>query len=358
MSSIMINQLPVRTWNRLHMNESGIEMVPLSESITPVLKKIDNNILWNPETTESEETDMETGMGKELDSLISSVPAAELRSGIGNKASEAVVLEYGYHPGDCAANRLNLYGEKNSELSVIILLRSEGKGEGVSALQTRIIAEEGARIRLFVVQLLDEGFICLNDIGAVCGDRASVELVKLELGAGRLYAGAAAQLKGAESSFKADVGYYGRSSQHLDMNYVVRHSGKKTSCEMNVYGALEDGAFKLFRGTIDFLHGAAGAKGNEQEDVLLLGKNVINQTIPLILCQEEDVEGNHGATIGRLDEKMLFYLSSRGIPEEAARQLIVQSRIHTLCDQIPEESIRARVYEWEDGQSKEAADEE
>ena len=41
----------------------------------------------------------------------------------------------------------------------------------------------------------------------------------------------------------------------------------------------------------------------------------MNQTIPLILCEEEDVEGNHGATIGKLDEELLFYLESRGIPE-------------------------------------------
>lgn len=51
---------------------------------------------------------------------------------------------------------------------------------------------------------------------------------------------------------------------------------------------------------------------------------MVNQTIPLILCGEEDVEGNHGATIGRLDEKMLFYLASRGIPEEAARSLLAR----------------------------------
>ena len=49
----------------------------------------------------------------------------------------------------------------------------------------------------------------------------------------------------------------------------------------------------VFRGTIDFKFGAAGAEGEEKEDVLLLGDDVINQTIPLILCAEEDVQGNH-----------------------------------------------------------------
>ena len=63
-------------------------------------------------------------------------------------------------------------------------------------------------------------------------------------------------------------------------------------------------AHKVFRGSIDFKRGASGAKGTESEQVLLLGDDVINQTIPLILCAEEDVEGNHGAAIGELDEEL------------------------------------------------------
>ena len=69
---------------------------------------------------------------------------------------------------------------------------------------------------------------------------------------------------------------------------------------------------------------------------VMLGDGVVNQTIPLILCGEEDVEGNHGATIGRLDEKMLFYLASRGIPEEAARSLLARARIEAVVDLLPE----------------------
>ena len=62
-----------------------------------------------------------------------------------------------------------------------------------------------------------------------------------------------------------------------------------------------------------------GAKGDEKEDVLLVGDNMVNQTIPLILCAEEDVEGNHGASIGKLDENMLFYAATRGIPRRRHR---------------------------------------
>ena len=84
---------------------------------------------------------------------------------------------------------------------------------------------------------------------------------------------------------------------------------------MTVNGVLRDSSQKTFRGTIDFKTGSSGAVGAETEDVLLLGETVVNKTVPLILCAEEDVKGSHGATIGQLDEEMLFYLGSRGISE-------------------------------------------
>ena len=95
-----------------------------------------------------------------------------------------------------------------------------------------------------------------------------------------------------------------------------------------------------------FQRGCAGAKGAEHENVLLLGDDMINQSVPLILCKEEDVEGEHGASIGRLDEKVLFYLGSRGISEEAAQQIIAQSRIDTICGMIPDEDIQKAIHEF------------
>ena len=102
-------------------------------------------------------------------------------------------------------------------------------------------------------------------------------------------------------------------------------------------------AKKLLRGTIDFVHGCVGAKGDEKEDVLLVGDNMVNQTIPLILCAEEDVEGNHGASIGKLDENMLFYAATRGIPPEEAQRLLTLAKIEAINSQIPSEEVRGAV---------------
>ena len=74
-------------------------------------------------------------------------------------------------------------------------------------------------------------------------------------------------LNGDRSGFKSDIGYIGQHTHVIDMNEVVNHFGKHTESEINVAGALRDGAKKIFRGTIDFKTGAADSVGNEQETV-------------------------------------------------------------------------------------------
>ena len=89
---------------------------------------------------------------------------------------------------------------------------------------------------------------------------------------------------------------------------------------MTADGVLQGGAKKIYRGTIDFKNGSAGAVGDEKETVLLLSDDVVNQTIPLILCSEEDVQGNHGASIGKL---MTNYYSTCAAAVSASRRQLI-----------------------------------
>ena len=139
------------------------------------------------------------------------------------------------------------------------------------------------------------------------------------------------------------MGYIVRGGNLLDMNYNAVHTGKKTVSGMTVNGVLRDKASKTFRGTIDFVRGSAGSVGDETEDVLLLSDDVINRTIPLILCAEEDVSGNHGATIGRIPEDMIFYLSARGMSEKDIVRMLEKARLDAVIRSIPDEKTREKL---------------
>ena len=345
---LIMNKLPVTTWNHLRMNERKITIDDVNQSCIPIVKLPEGGLLWDTDDTEKDKMkEVVTGMGADLDRFIQAASIESLRSIAGETVKDPAVIEYSYLPGMRTGNRLHLHAEENSNMSVVLLLHSPANGEGTSALQTRIYAEKGANVKLYVVQLLSDGFISMNDIGIVCEEGSCVELEKLELGAGQAYAGTAVELRGEDSIFRSKLGYHVQKNQKLDMNYVVNHYGKKTQSLMEASGVLEDGSFKIFRGTIDFKRGSSGSSGIENEKVLLLGDELINQTIPVILCQEEDVEGNHGATIGHLDEKILFYLKSRGFSEYEAQQMMAQAGIDLLCDRVPVEEIREQIHAFE-----------
>ena len=108
-------------------------------------------------------------------------------------------------------------------------------------------------------------------------------------------------------------------------------------------GALRDAAEKTFRGTIDFKRGASGAVGSELETVLMLGEDAVNKTVPVILCAEEDVVGEHGASIGALDEETLFYFESRGIGRAQAEELLARAAIERLARRAGDEEMAQTI---------------
>jgi Fe-S cluster assembly scaffold protein SufB len=106
---------------------------------------------------------------------------------------------------------------------------------------------------------------------------------------------------------------------------------------MTASGALFGHCEKTYRGTIDFVAGASEAKGAESENTLLFSENSRNRSAPLILCGEENVEGSHAATVGRIDANKLYYLQSRGLSEAEAKRLMVSALMETAMKNIPEE---------------------
>ena len=346
--NLKFNSLPTPTWNRLNMNESALVLEGSFANHTPEALWDGAQVDWAP-ASDWDRFSAACGLSQDVTSLTAGADTALAHTAPGQRMDKPMVLTYRYAQGERAVSRLVLHAEENSLLSAVLLLDcpQEKSSENVSVLQIEAEAEAGAKIDLHIAQLMGRDSLCLTEIGGTCADGAQIGLTRLELGGKSTYSGANIDLKGRESAFNAQVGYHARAGQTLDMNYVALHHGPHTTSSMEANGTLEDGSRKIFRGTIDFQRGCKGAKGNENENVLLLGEDMVNQTIPLILCKEEDVEGNHGASIGQLDERLLFYLASRGIPAEAARQMIARSRIQSLCNQIPDKTVQDLIFEFE-----------
>ena len=236
-----------------------------------------------------------------------------------------------------------IVAEKDSAVTVIMDYTSAPDAGGFHAVQTKLHAKENARIHLVKVNLLGSRYTQLDDTAALCEDGATISVTQIELGGAKTYAGVGATLAGYQSNFVSSTAYHARASQLVDMNYAVWHKGAKTDTKMTVKGVVSDDAVKIYRGTIDFQRGCAGATGDEQEETLLLSPTAVNKSIPMILCDEEDVSGTHGATIGRLSADELFYMQSRGISEDEAKRMMSRAKIAAVAHLIPDESIVAEI---------------
>lgn len=200
-----------------------------------------------------------------------------------------------------------------------------------AVVKTTVYAESGSHIKL--VQIISGGDL-IADLQADLADQAELELVQIYLNPTDAVSGITINMNGRNSVFTSNIGYTADGRNQLDINLNVVQIGKKSQSKTTVKGVLRGHAEKVFRGTIDFRNGAAGASGTEQENVLLLDKTVINKTVPVILCAEEDVVGSHGATIGQIDPAHIFYLQSRGIPEAQIYEILAQSQLGSIVMQI------------------------
>ncbi|MCC8138120.1 MAG: SufD family Fe-S cluster assembly protein [Clostridiales bacterium] len=375
-----INRLPAPTWNWLHVNEAGIKGVPALQA--GKLEDETPEVIQKQEVSGAELSRIPGGMGADMDQLLSQNPMdfSVWTIAAGLKERKPVRLHFAYEAGAPAQNLIGICADEDSEITVIMDFSgasmasdhiktdndendciSEEKApvgdnavsdqsesrklHSFAAVQTKISAKKGAKVHLVQIQHLPEDFTFLNDVGTDCGEAASIETIQVVLGGGDTYMGMRTELGAKKSSLESRTGYLLDNKEKLDMNYVASHTGEKTVSRMDVSGVLRGESQKLFRGTIDFRNGSVGAKGDEKEDVLLFSDHVINRTVPLILCEEEDVEGNHGATIGKLDEALLFYLSSRGISEEEIYEMMARARIDAVCNGIADEKTQELVQE-------------
>ena len=203
----------------------------------------------------------------------------------------------------------------------------------------RIHAEQGSHVHVTLLVAATAGKQYLDSLGIVADDRAEVAVRQYVIGAATTALGSTIDLAGDRSRLDLSLRYLAGAGEKLDLAYTVPVRGIKARANLDMTGVLSDDAKKALRATIDLVNGCKGAKASEQETVLVCGDDVVNKTLPTILCDEDDVEGSHGAAIGTVSPEQLAYLSDRGLTEDEAeglfRRAIVDDAAITLPGDAP-----------------------
>ena len=214
---------------------------------------------------------------------------------------------------------------------------------GIAGTTVRVFADADSHVGIFRTQALDEGFTDIDDMGLFAADSAYIDVRQTALGGSRTYTGLAGDLRGEAAQTVVNTRYLGHGEQEHDFNYMLRHHGPKSKCTMQANGVLAGKSRKTLRGTIDLVRGCKGAEGTENETVLLVDDGVRNKTVPVILCNEDDVAGNHGATIGHIRDEQMFYLATRGLSKEAAERMFVGAVLEQAVLDAPDETARTAI---------------
>ena len=289
--------------------------------------------------------DFETGVGRDARAYLNFLAGgtAVLATEPGDEASATVRVSA--RPGTSSSASIDVVAAEDSELDLAISIDAAcGADQAAFAGSAlRVFAGERSRVNVTVYLTCGAGVTCVEDSGFILDDDARVTVRHVVLGGSFTATGLAADLRGDRSRIDIDTSYLGAGADERDFNYIVRHRGKKTECNLDANGVLTGTSKKILRGTIDLMHGAKGAQGNERETVLLANKGVDNKTVPMILCDEDDVAGNHGATIGHVRPEQLFYMGCRGLSEKQAEELFISAKLEDAAITAPDEQMRENV---------------
>ena len=341
MDNVLINRANVpaaQTWNRLRANSLSVSVPDHADAGTVYLPL--------PRLFER----IECGMGQEVTDYVESqafksdfynVPAR-------TKREEPIVVAVSAAQNQCA--NTGIIVREGAEATVVIAAFAGDASDGApaggaanndalptSAALTRIVVEAGAKLHLIEMLGVNEGQQHLESVGLEIHQDAAVDVKQYALGGSTIGLGLTANLVGARARLDLNNRYHATHEETLDINHLVRMRGTSTRAQLTESGVLNEAAKKTLRATIDLVRGAKDAQGNEIETVMILGDDVVNKTMPVILCDEDDVAGNHGATIGSVSPEQLDYLAARGLSRQAAEQLFIRALFEDAIINAPEE---------------------
>ena len=339
MEKLKLNNTPVRTARNFAINNIEVlfEMPKEIREFKNVEIIKDKSIIDN----EVSNKELTYGTGKILEKLIFEEANNKIRIQT-TKQKEDIKIIYNFDD-----NNLNLINQieiiANNDTNVTIIYKSKTSSTCFHNGIVRTTAKENVQLNVTIVNMLNENTDNFEAIENTLYQNSNVKYTIIDIGGKTSVSNYYSNMIGANASNDLKTIYLGRNNQIKDINYIAELRGEKSNVDIDVQGALKDNAKKNFKGTIDFKKGAKKAKGNENESCMLLSNKAKSIALPMLLCTEEDVEGNHSTSSGKIDEKQLFYIMARGISYKEAVKLIVKSKFNNIIEKIKDDNLKEEI---------------
>ena len=212
-------------------------------------------------------------------------------------------------------------------------------------LVSQFSLQAGARLQLVQLQEAASAATLVRRTEFDLGEDARVEAATLELGGALVRHDVQARMRGARAHWNSRGCFSLGGRQHVDTQLDVRHEARDTSCDIFWRGLADQRARGVFRGAITIAAGADGSAAALSNKNLLLSPHAEIDTQPVLEIYADEVQASHGATVGQLDERAMFYLRSRGLPQAQARAMLIAAFCRETLDGIADTTLREHLAE-------------
>lgn len=331
------NFISSNTWNATKVNSTDLNLEKKNFKKYNLLKSKKNGLNFSYE---------DKSFSKDVYENIKNLINLELDFVSDSKKSLNEVVSFKLdNENDTLVDVIKINAKENSNLSLCLDYFSDKDIKGFRHSIIELVAEKDSKVKLFISQRFSLDVLSIQSVYINAKENSNVEIIQSDFGALENYVSYNTDL--VENSAKVDIKsvYFGQKEQKLDYNYNANQIAKFTNYDIFVKGALCDKASKICKLSIDFKRGSSKSKGSEEEYVTLLSDDIKNVAVPILLCTEDDVEGVHASSAGKIDESILFYIMSRGFTRSKAKRLILESQFAQTIDLIENEDVRKKVYE-------------
>lgn len=342
MEKMKLNETPVRTSRNFKINNIELENTLNTENILSFA-----NVKKTGQSTEIKidencsPIDLKFGLNDFLTNQVAEKSNQKLHVNIMGNAEKELKIDFHFDERNLnLVDNIEMIANENAKATIILTYEAKENFACYHNGILRVTAKKGGKINIVLVNLLNTNSNHCMAIENTLEENAKIQYTIIDFGGKNSVTNLYSNLLEDFSENRIDTIYLGKKNQFFDLNYVCELRGEKSKINMEIQGALKDTAKKHFKGTIDFKKGCKKAKGNENEACMLLSDTAKSIALPMLLCSEEEVEGNHSSSAGKVGEKELFYIMSRGFSEKEAMKLMVRAKFNKVLEKIKNEGMK------------------
>ena len=241
--------------------------------------------------------------------------------------------------------RVLVVAERDSRLDIIETHAALEDTEYFTNAVVEVFVGEGARVTHYKVQNEADSSYHVASTRAEVSKDGAYDLTTVTLGARLSRHNIEVALVSPGAECHVDGLYLVGDGQHADTHSLIDHREPNCTSRQTYKGILDGKSRAVFNGRVYVHENASGTDAQQSNKNLLLSTDARVDTKPQLEIYNDDVKCSHGATVGQLEEEELFYLLSRGLHPDLARNLLTYGFAEEVVASIKFESIRAQLDE-------------